>query len=34
MHTAQGLVASRNVTTSQNFLFESLHIWKIKLTPE
>jgi len=26
--TAQGQAASRNITTSQNFLFWSLHSWK------
>jgi len=34
MQIAQGLAASRNVTTSQNFLFWSLRSWKIKLIPE
>jgi len=34
MQTAQGLVASRNATTGQNFLFWSLHSWKIELMPE
>jgi len=34
LQTAQGLVASRNVTTRQNFLFWSLSIRKIKLMPE
>jgi len=34
MQLAQGLVASGNITTGHNFLFWSLHRWKIKLIPE
>jgi len=34
MQLAQGLVASRNVTNHQNFLFWSLPSWKMKLMPE